>query len=320
MENTFEVVYNDTSGKLMIEVKDDEKHNKKMLYFTNKTYGQYKKDYEQFMEEIKNLIVEFRLVFRSKKEAMYRLFYLASKTRPKKLFYNFVKFDFDYDIIPNNNYDIQQLVINYGEKKYNQTGVGSSFSLYVHLPDLKLSENKKYFDLKYSYLLKTDENKPIVDVKIKRIYISIDEIDRTHSITTLKHRYTLINSKMQIKDQLLQRVTSQIYSCFILNEKIAEAINKLKIKYVLFFDKIDYECKKKLFEQYKEIKCFLIVFKSLDLLGKQIDYFIKDKIDIIFIYRLEQLLHKNMTLEEKFDIQNFDYLYKLNPIELKYFE
>lgn len=247
---------------------------------------------------------------------MYRLFFLAYKNRPKLLKYNYVHFDFIYDTFPNTNYTIQEIEITLGLEVDKKIPTDSSFSFDIALYSIEPLGNEHYFDFKYSYLLKTEKDE-IIDYKVKRIYTSIDEIER-NSIT-LKHRYTLLNSEMIIKDQLLQRVTSQIYSCIILNEKIVEEIKNNKIRYVLFFNKEDYSKYSNLFNKYKEIECFSFEFKSLSSLGKTINYFVKDKIDTIFIYQLEKLLYDKVSKDEDFDIQNYDYLYKENPIELNYY-
>lgn len=321
MENIndyFEIEYNNDTSTLLIEVKEEGKDNTKILLFNSNHYGKYKKNYQDLIDEIKDCFVEFRFVFDTEKESMYRLFFLAYKNRPKLLKYNYVHFDFRYDTFPNTNYTINEITISLGSKTVQNNPTNSSFSFDIALYSIEPLGNEHYFDLKYSYLLKTEEDEKIVDYKVKRIYTSIDEIER-NSIITLKHRYTLLNSEMIIKDQLLQRVTSQIYSCLILNEKIVEEIKNNKTRYVLFFNKKDYSKYSTLFDNYKEIECFSFEFKSLSSLGKTIDYFVKDKIDTIFIYQLEKLLYDKVSKDEDFDIQNYDYLYKENPIELNYY-
>ena len=321
MENIneyFEIEYNNDTSTLLIEVKEEGKDNTKLLHFNSNYYGKYKKKYQDLIDEIKDCFVEFRFVFNTEKESMYRLFFLAYKNRPKLLKYNYVHFDFIYDTFPNTNYTIQEIKISLGSGVVNINPTNSSFSVDIALYSITQLGNEHYFDLKYSYLLKTEKNEIISDNKVKRIYTSIDAIERKSTIT-LKHRYTLLNSHMIIKDQLLQRVTSQIYSCILLNERIVEEIKNNKIKYVLFFNKEDYNKYSILFDKYQEITCFSFEFKSLSSLGKTIDYFVKDKIDTIFIYQLEKLLYDKMSKDEDFDIQNNDYLYKENPIELQYY-
>ena len=314
----FEIEYKNDTSTLLIEVKEEVDNNTRFLHFNDNGDGMYKKNYAELIEETGNCFVELRFVFNTEKEPMYRLFSLASKNRPQLLKFNYVDFDFMYDTFSNSNYTIQKIQISLGSEVVNKKPTNSSFSVDIALFSITQLGNEHYFDLKYSYLLKTEKNENIIDNKVKRIYTSIDAIERKSTIT-LKHRYTLLNSHMIIKDQLLQRVTSQIYSCILLNERIVEEIKNNKIKYVLFFNKEDYNKYSILFDKYQEITCFSFEFKSLSSLGKTIDYFVKDKIDTIFIYQLEQLLYDKMSKDEDFDIQNYDYLYKENPIELQYY-
>lgn len=321
MENIneyFEIEYKNDTSTLLIEVKEEGDNNTRLLHFNDNGDGMYKKNYAELIEETGNYFVELRFVFNAEKESMYRLFSLGSKNRPQLLKFNYVVFDFMYDTFSNSNYTIQEIKISLGSEVVNINPTNSSFSVDIALNSITPLGNEHYFDLKYSYPLKTEKNEIIIDNKVKRIYTSIDAIERKSTIT-LKHRYTLLNSHMIIKDQLLQRVTSQIYSCILLNERIVEEIKNNKIKYVLFFNKEDHNKYSILFDKYQEITCFSFEFKSLSSLGKTIDYFVKDKIDTIFIYQLEKLLYDKMSKDEDFDIQNYDYLYKENPIELQFY-
>ena len=288
MENTneyFEIEYINDTSTLLIELKEEGDNNTRLLHFTYNCNGMYKKNYAELIEETGNCFVELRFVFNTEKESMYRLFSLASKNRPQLLIFNYVHFDFMYDTFSNSNYTIQEIKISLGSRVVNKKQTNSSFSVDIALDSITPLGNEHYFDLKYSYLLKTEKNENIIDNKVKRIYTSIDASERKSTIT-LKHRYTLLNSHMIIKDQLLQRVTSLIYSCKLLNERIVEEIKNNKIKYVLFFNKEDYNKHSILFDKYQEITCFSFEFKSLSSLGRTIDYFVKDKIDTIFIYQL----------------------------------
>ena len=65
------------------------------------------------------------------------------------------------------------------------------------------------------------------------------------------------------------------------------------------------------------VEQFSFTCNSVDKLGKIVEFFVKDKQDIIYIYNLNFFLSSNMKNEHTFDIQDYDYLYNENPSSIE---
>ena len=97
----FEIEYNDETGKLQLELIG---HNtlteleKKSLHKHKKKHIVYSYNYNSF---VGNEFLLFRFVFTKKnkvtrKEDLYRLFYIYSSNKPKEIQYNYCSFNFSF--------------------------------------------------------------------------------------------------------------------------------------------------------------------------------------------------------------------------------
>ena len=172
-----------------------------------------------------------------------------------------------------------------------------------------------YFDFRYTYAFKD----PLVhqfdrDFRIKRIYLSIDSIDTIRCKRLRK--YLLLNSMMTIEDTLFDRVTSQIFTSIIINEDIIKEMYNHHIRYVIFLTQEEKDDNKD-YLPLEGIDVFTFNCTTLAKLGKIVEFYIKGKSDVIYIFNLNQFLFGNMTIDDPFDIQDYDYLYNENPPSLQ---
>ena len=189
------------------------------------------------------------------------------------------------------------------------------------LNDIKEWSNNKhlemplYFDFRYTYAFKD----PLVhqfdkDIRIKRIYLSIDSIDTIRCKRLRK--YLLLNSMMTIEDTLFDRVTSQIFTSIIINEDIIKEMYNHHIRYVIFLTQEEKNDNKD-YLPLEGIDVFTFNCTTLAKLGKIVEFYIKGKSDVIYIFNLNKFLYDKMTVDDPFDIQDYDYLYNENPPSLQ---
>ena len=118
-----------------------------------------------------------------------------------------------------------------------------------------------------------------------------------------------------IVDNFFDRVTSHIFTSCVINDYIIAQINNHNIKYVIFLNEDE---NSKFFQTENcSVEQFSFTCTSVDKLGKIIEFFVKYKQDIIYIYNLNFFLSSKMKNQLEFDIQDYDYLYNENPSSIE---
>ena len=120
-----------------------------------------------------------------------------------------------------------------------------------------------------------------------------------------------------IVDSFFDRVTSQIFTSCVINDYIIEQINNHNIKYVIFLNEDKDENSKFFQTENCSVEQLSFTCTSVDKLGKIIEFFVKYKQDIIYIYNLNFFLSRYMNNQLEFDIQDYDYLYNENPSSIE---
>lgn len=162
-----------------------------------------------------------------------------------------------------------------------------------------------YFDLYYEINYEDKTMFPNSEKRKKRIYYDEKYYEKV--------QYFLINSSLKIEEQLINQLTSQIYSTENINIITVTSILEIKCEYVLFDTNYgDDETKFKNIINDKNNKLSYVNSLVIDLsteenLKEAIDYFVKDSYNKILIYRFCDLQkHYSKT----FDITEYDYLSK----------
>lgn len=316
-EATFEINYNDRSGDLKLEINGEKKYVR--LYEERDGESIYYWDnYNKYAIISGRYFLNIRFVFVKAKETraedIYRLFYIYSKHKPEIIKWNFITVNFKFK-----SKDIKVNQIVFIDTKGLVTVVNNEINVDYCLTDIKNESNDKnsemplYFDFHYIYNYE-DSNK---DFRVKRIYLSLDSIDQAKFRKLQK--YMLLNSMITIEDSFFDRVTSQIFTSIIINDNIIKEMINNKVRYCIFLSESD---KKKanikhLSKENLNIESFTFDCKTLEKLGKIVEYFIKGKADIIYIFNLNHFLYTNMEVDNNFDIQDYDYLYKENPPKIE---
>lgn len=175
----------------------------------------------------------------------------------------------------------------------------------VKLPLIITKPEQDYFDLYYDIVYKDKNNFPNNERRKKRIYYNPNYFEKV--------KYFLINSTITIKDELLNQLTSQIYSTENINEMTVNEIIKKQFEYVLF-DTEDEEDEKKFKtiigslsdKNIQAINSLVINLSEENDLIETIEYFVKDSSNKILIYKLGAFLSKY----KDFDITQYDYFSK----------
>ena len=317
----FEIEYNDETGTFQLEILHGEiisyqnELQKKEIYINDEKHIIYFYNYNLFLD--KEFLL-FRFVFMKnnelRKEDLYRLFYIYSCYKPKEIQYNYCSFYFTFK---SSKHSLKQIIFDKDAIDVFYNKAKKDFCLH----DIKEWSNNKhlemplYFDFRYTYVFKD----PLVhqfdrDFRIKRIYLSIDSIDTIRCKRLRK--YLLLNSMMTIEDTLFDRVTSQIFTSIIINEDIIKEMYNHHIRYVIFLTQEDKDDNKD-YLPLEGIDVFTFNCTTLAKLGKIVEFYIKGKSDVIYIFNLNQFLFENMKVDDPFDIQNYDYLYNENPPSLQ---
>ena len=318
----FEIEYNDETGIFLLEVfhRQIESYQnelqKKEIYINNEKHIIYFYNYNLFLD--KEFLL-FRFVFMKnnelRKEDLYRLFYIYSRHKPKEIQYNYCSFNFTFK---SSKHSLKHIFVGLDAIDVSDNNKAKKDFC---LNDIKEWSNNKhleiplYFDFRYIYVFKD----PLVhqfdrDFRIKRIYLSIDSIDTTRCKRLRK--YLLLNSMMTIEDTLFDRVTSQIFTSIIINEDIIKEMYNHHIRYVIFLTQKEKDDNKD-YLPLEGIDVFTFNCTTLAKLGKIVEFYIKGKSDVIYIFNLNEFLFENMTVDDPFDIQNYDYLYNENPPSLQ---
>ena len=135
------------------------------------------------------------------------------------------------------------------------------YKLEVVFPLDYIDETK--YSIKIVYYIIFGED---TEIREKTIYLSLTDIERQSS--------RLLNSEITIKDSFFCMLTTQIYTCYILDETIINLIYENKIKYILF-DKDVVEKDKNVFMTQinkKENKPYDITALTLSLNNKDTFY------------------------------------------------
>ena len=317
----FKIEYNDETGTFLLEVLHglnisyQNALQKKEISINNEKHIIYFYNYNLFLD--KEFLL-FRFVFMKnnelRKEDLYRLFYIYSRHKPKEIQYNYCSFYFTFK---SSKHSLKQIIFDTDGIDVSDNKAKKDFCL----NEIKEWSNNKhlemplYFDFRYTYAFKD----PLVhqfdrDFRIKRIYLSIDSIDTIRCKRLRK--YLLLNSMMTIEDTLFDRVTSQIFTSIIINEDIIKEMYNHHIRYVIFLTQEEKDDNKD-YLPLEGIDVFTFNCTTLAKLGKIVEFYIKGKSDVIYIFNLNQFLFGNMTVDDPFDIQNYDYLYNENPPSLQ---
>ena len=317
----FKIEYNDETGTFLLEVLHglnisyQNALQKKEISINNEKHIIYFYNYNLFLD--KEFLL-FRFVFMKnnelRKEDLYRLFYIYSRHKTKEIQYNYCSFYFTFK---SSKHSLKQIIFDTDGIDVSDNKAKKDFCL----NEIKEWSNNKhlemplYFDFRYTYAFKD----PLVhqfdrDFRIKRIYLSIDSIDTIRCKRLRK--YLLLNSMMTIEDTLFDRVTSQIFTSIIINEDIIKEMYNHHIRYVIFLTQEEKDDNKD-YLPLEGIDVFTFNCTTLAKLGKIVEFYIKGKSDVIYIFNLNQFLFGNMTVDDPFDIQNYDYLYNENPPSLQ---
>ena len=250
-------------------------------------------------------------------ETIYRVFFAFAKNRPKELPFNYavITMKFDFNVLKVKEIFIP--IIDPIKVKNNEITFHEKLDDIQNMSNAPKSKNPKYFD--FHYIIKYEDpntHQDQQDFRIKRIYLTLDAINIPKSKKIKK--YVLINSMITIVDSFFDRVTSQIYTSCVINDYAIAQIQKHNIKYVIFLNEKEKNENSMFFQTEKcPVEQFSFTCTSLDKLGKIVEFFIKDKQDIIYIYNLNFFLSSNMKNEHTFDIQDYDYLYNENPSSIE---
>ena len=333
MNEFLEIEYDEKGRKFLLEVYADGKEEiKNQIKIEKNTKGNRKKQKIQYWDLIENnlIFMNARFVCRNKNnkkededspnfefyyEKIFRLFFTLTKNRPKELPFNYAVITMKFDF---NIFKVKEIVfptiISPKKVKNNELTFNLLLDDIKKMSNDDKSKHPKYFDLLYSINYedpKTHEDQK--DIRTKRIYLTLDAIDTTKS--KKKKKYVLINSMFTIVDNFFDRVTSQIFTSCVINDYIIAQINNHNIKYVIFLNEDE---NSKFFQTENcSVEQFSFTCTSVDKLGKIIEFFVKYKQDIIYIYNLNSFLSKKMNTQLKFDIQDYDYLYNENPSSIE---
>ena len=336
MNEFLEIEYDEKGRKFLLEVYADGKEEiKNQIKIEKNTKGNRKKQKIQYWDLIENnlIFMNARFVCRNKNnkkededspnfefyyEKIFRLFFTLTKNRPKELPFNYAVITMKFDF---NIFKVKEIVfptiISPKKVKNNELTFNLLLDDIKKMSNDDKSKHPKYFDLRYSINYedpKTHEDQK--DFRIKRIYLTLDAIDTSKS--KKKKKYVLINSMFTIVDNFFDRVTSQIFTSCVINDYIIDQINNHNIKYVIFLKETDKIKNSKFFETENcSVEQFSFTCTSVDKLGKIIEFFVKNKQDIIYIYNLNFFLSSNMNNKLEFDIQDYDYLYNENPSSIE---
>ena len=338
MNEFLEIEYDEKGRRFLLEVYADGKEEiKNQIKIEKNTKGNRKKQKIQYMDLIENKLIfmNARFVCRNKNnkkededspnfkfyyEKIFRLFYTHTKNRPKELPFNYAVITMKFDF---NVFKVKEIVfpniISPKKVKNNELTFNLELDDIKKMSNDDKSKHPKYFDLLYFINYedpKTHEDQK--DIRTKRIYLTLDAIDTTKS--KKKKKYVLINSMFTIVDNFFDRVTSQIFTSCVINDYIIDQINKHNIKYVIFLNETETDKVKnsKFFQTENcSVEQFSFTCTSVDKLGKIIEFFVKYKQDIIYIYNLHFFLSSNMNNQLEFDIQDYDYLYNENPSSIE---
>ena len=336
MNEFLEIEYDEKDRKFLLEVYANGKEEiQDQIEIEKNTKGKRKKQIIEYMDLIENKLIFMNARFVCRKkinkkenedspdvkfyyEKIFRIFYTFAKNRPKELPFNYAVITMKFDF---NVFKVKEIVfptINSPKKVIN-----NELTFNLRLDDIKKmsndnkSKHPKYFDLLYFINYedpKTHEDQK--DIRTKRIYLTLDAIDTTKS--KKKKKYVLINSMFTIVDNFFDRVTSQIFTSCVINDYIIEQINNHNIKYVIFLNETDKGKNSKFFQTENcSVEQFSFTCTSVDKLGKIIEFFVKYKQDIIYIYNLNFFLSRYMNNQLEFDIQDYDYLYNENPSSIE---
>ena len=333
MNEFLEIEYDEKDRKFLLEVYADGKEEiKNQIKIEKNTKGNRKKQKIQYWDLIENnlIFMNARFVCRNKNnkkededspnvefyyEKIFRLFFTLTKNRPKELPFNYAVITMKFDF---NVFKVKEIVfpniISPKKVKNNELTFNLELDDIKKMSNDDKSKHPKYFDLLYSINYedpKTHEDQK--DIRTKRIYLTLDAIDTSKS--KKKKKYVLINSMFTIVDSFFDRVTSQIFTSCVINDYIIEQINNHNIKYVIFLNEDE---NSKFFQTENcSVEQFSFTCTSVDKLGKIIEFFVKNKQDIIYIYNLHFFLSSNMNNKLEFDIQDYDYLYNENPSSIE---
>ena len=336
MNEFLEIEYDENGRNFLLEVYADGKEEiKNKIKIEKNTQGKKKKQKIKYMDLNENdlIFMNARFVCRNKNnikeyedspnvkcyyEKIFRLFFTLTKNRPKELPFNYavITMKFDFNVFKVKKIDFPT-INNRKEVKNNELTFNLALDDIKKMSNDDKSKHPKYFDLLYSINYedpKTHEDQK--DIRTKRIYLTLDAIDTTKS--KKKKKYVLINSMFTIVDNFFDRVTSQIFTSCVINDYIIDQINNHNIKYVIFLNETEKDENSKFFQTENcSVEQFSFTCTSVDKLGKIIEFFVKYKQDIIYIYNLNSFLSKKMNTQLKFDIQDYDYLYNENPSSIE---
>ena len=333
MNEFLEIEYDEKGRKFLLEVYASGKEEiKDKIKIEKNTQGKKKKQKIKYMDLNENdlIFMNARFVCRNKNnkkededspnvefyyEKIFRLFFTLTKNRPKELPFNYAVITMKFDF---NVFKVKEIVfpniISPKKVKNNELTFNLELDDIKKMSNDDKSKHPKYFDLLYSINYedpKTHEDQK--DIRTKRIYLTLDAIDTSKS--KKKKKYVLINSMFTIVDSFFDRVTSQIFTSCVINDYIIAQINNHNIKYVIFLNE---DKNSKFFETENcSVEQFFFTCPSVDKLGKIIEFFVKYKQDIIYIYNLNFFLSSNMNNKLEFDIQDYDYLYNENPSSIE---
>lgn len=335
MNEFLEIEYDEKDREFIFEVYTDGKEKKiDDIIFNKITKGNIKKQQIKYMDLIdKNLVfMNARFICRNKNkkeekedspdvkcyyETIYRVFFAFAKNRPKELPFNYavITMKFDFNVLKVKEIFIP--IIDPIKVKNNKITFHEKLDDIKNMSNAPKSKNPKYFD--FHYIIKYEDpntHQDQQDFRIKRIYLTLDAINIPKSKKIKK--YVLINSMITIVDSFFDRVTSQIYTSCVINDYVIAQIQKHNIKYVIFLNEKEKKENSMFFQTEKcPVEQFSFTCNSVDKLGKIVEFFIKDKQDIIYIYNLNFFLSSNMKNEHTFDIQDYDYLYNENPSSIE---
>ena len=336
MNEFLEIEYDEKDRKFLLEVYANGKEEiQDQIEIEKNTKGKRKKQIIEYMDLIENKLIFMNARFVCRKkinkkenedspdvkfyyEKIFRLFYTFAKNRPKELPFNYAVITMKFDF---NVFKVKEIVfpniISPKKVKNNELTFNLELDDIKKMSNDDKSKHPKYFDLLYFINYedpKTHEDQK--DIRTKRIYLTLDAIDTSKS--KKKKKYVLINSMFTIVDSFFDRVTSQIFTSCVINDYIIEQINNHNIKYVIFLKETDKVKNSKFFQTENcSVEQFSFTCTSVDKLGKIIEFFVKYKQDIIYIYNLNFFLSINMKKQLKFDIQDYDYLYNENPSSIE---
>ena len=316
-DQDFKIEYNDETGTFLLEILHginisyQNALQKKEIYINKEKHIIYFYNYNLFLDK-EFLLLRFVFMKNNelRKEDLYRLFYIYSRHKPKEIQYNYCSFNFTFK---SSKHSLKQIIFDNDaiDVFYNKAKKDFCLNNIKEWSNNKHLEMPLYFDFRYTYAFKD----PLVhqfdkDYRIKRIYLSIDSIDTIRCKRLRK--YLLLNSMMTIEDTLFDRVTSQIFTSIIINEDIIKEMYNHHIRYVIFLTQEDKDDNKD-YLPLEGIDVFTFNCTTLAKLGKIVEFYIKGKSDVIYIFNLNEFLFEKMTEDDPFDIQNYDYLYNENP-------